>query len=79
MEDLEQPQLWYVKRHIETGVVFEEPISERMCKGWDSVPLKECMKVALNRLSVLNEHLEGKWEYAILGWRCGEVIEVKLW
>lgn len=79
LKDFEQPQLWIAKRHVESGVVFEEPITDRMLKGWSSTPLNECMFAAETRLGQLNEKLAGQWEYAIVGWRCGEVIEVRLW
>ena len=65
----ELPKLWFSKRNVETGIVFEDVISNKNCPNWDQTPLALLNSKAKKRIDYLNTCMPGKWEYQLIGWR----------
>lgn len=63
------PKLWFSKRNVETGIVFEDVISNKNCPDWDTTPLSQLNIKATKRIDYLNTCMPGGWEYKMIGWR----------
>lgn len=69
MGELNLPQLWFARRNVETGIIFEDAFSNKNCPGWDKSPFEAMHKLAFERIKELNTKMPGQWEYSIIGWR----------
>jgi hypothetical protein len=63
------PNLWFSKQNIETGIVFEDVITNKNCPGWDQTPFCELNSKAKQRIDYLNKCMPGKWQYKLIGWK----------
>lgn len=63
------PELWFSKRHIETGIVFDGVFSNVNCPNWDDTPLSQLNHKAKQRIDYWNTCMLDKWEYRIIGWK----------
>lgn len=66
---MELPELWFIKRNVETGIVFEDVITNKNCPGWDNTPFAQLNLKAKQRIDYLNTCMPGKWEYKLIGWK----------
>lgn len=63
------PELWFSKRNVKTGIVFDDIISNKNCPDWDNTPFSQLNRKAEQRINYLNKCMPNEWEYRLIGWR----------
>lgn len=63
------PELWFSTRNIETGMMFENVISNINCPDWNNTPFAQLNLKAKQQIDYWNTCMPGKWEYRLIGWK----------